>query len=82
MAQGVSGPVAGDQKSERERDREREQRRLELRSALQESRQEAPLRRVVPEATLPVGRHLTPGERAEMREQLRRQQNDNKKSQP
>lgn len=74
-AQSGSAPGQG-----RERETTREQRRAELRTALQAGRnadQQVPV-----EDAVSTGRHLTPQERAEMRQQLRRQQADKPRQQP
>lgn len=57
----------------------REQRRSELRDALQRSRTVEP--RTAAGAATSVGRHLSPRELAEMREQLRRQQTESQRAQ-
>ena len=64
-----------------ERQAEREQRRLELRRALRPE-QRADVQNVAVTVAVPAGRHLSPRERAEMREQLRLQQNGNRRSAP
>ena len=64
-----------------ERQAEREQRRLELRRALRPD-QRAEVQNVAVNVAVPAERHLSPRERAEMREQLRLQQNGNRRSAP
>ena len=64
-----------------DRQAEREQRRAELRTALQAKRQaEAPTSRAYGPPT--AGRHLSPRELAEMRQQLRQQQAESQRYRP
>ena len=59
----------------------RQQRRVEIRTALQAKREvDTPSTQVV--ETVPRGRHLSPRERAEMRQQLRQQQPGNQNYRP
>ena len=82
---GAAGALAQGAGGSNERQAAREQRRTELRSALQARRQsekppESQGARVEPR-TQQV-RHLTPEERAEMRQQLRQQQIENRRVRP
>ncbi len=64
-----------------ERTSEREQRKAELRTALKPNRQPE-LQNALNDEPTRGGRHLSPGERAEMRQQLRRSPNDIGRSGP
>ena len=76
FAQPLQNAVSG-----ADRQAEREQRRVELRIALQAKRQvEATSSRAY--GTAPAGRHLSPRELAEMRQQLRQQQAESQRYRP
>lgn len=66
---------------EKERQNAREQRRVELRNALLLSRTNK-TRDAGPEAPAAGGRHLSAGERAEMRQQLRQQEAADQRRRP